>query len=127
MKFFQISEGRLHAGRIAGLLYVVALVPGCREVLVVEPLCLMRIIFTAGWWLSFGEKQPARSLSEMLHPLGIIGIALILWSASLANSISSGTSELQRPAHCRIQQTAHVSEWVINRPIAAESSESTSD
>jgi hypothetical protein len=76
MEFFQTSEGRLHAGRIAGLLYVVALAPGC--ILVVEPLCLMRIIFTAGWWLSFGEKQPARTLSEMLHPIGIIGIILIL-------------------------------------------------
>jgi len=78
MKFFQTSEGRPHIGRIAGLLYVVALVPGCREFLVVEPLCLMRIIFTAGWWLSFGEKRPAHTLSEMVHPIGIIGVILIL-------------------------------------------------
>ena len=78
MKFFQTSKGRPHIGRIAGLLYVVALVPGCREFLVVEPLCLMRIIFTAGWWLSFGEKRPAHTLSEMVHPIGIIGVTLIL-------------------------------------------------
>jgi len=75
MKFFQTSEGRLHVGRIAGLVYVVGLVPGCREL---EPLCLMRIIFTAGWWLSFGEKRPAHTLSEMVHPIGIIGVILIL-------------------------------------------------
>jgi len=78
MKFFQTSEGRPHIGRIAGLLYVVPLVPGCREFLVVEPVCLMRIIFTAGWWLSFGEKRPAHTLSEMVHPIGIIGVILIL-------------------------------------------------
>ena len=78
MKFFQTSKGRPHIGRIAGLLYVVALVPGCREFLVVEPLCFMRIIFTAGWWLSFGEKRPAHTLSEMVHPIGIIGVILIL-------------------------------------------------
>ncbi len=47
MKFFQTSEGRLHTNRIAGLLFVVSLVPRCRELLVVEPLCLMRIIFAA--------------------------------------------------------------------------------
>ena len=78
MKFFQTSEGRPHIGRIAGLLFVVALVPGCIEVPVLEPLCLMRIICTAGWWLSFGEKRPARTLSEMVHPLGINGVILIL-------------------------------------------------
>ena len=78
MKFFQTSEGRLHTGRAAGLLYVLALVPGCREFLVVEPLCLVRIIFTAGWWLSFCDKRPARTLSEMAHPLGIIGVIMIL-------------------------------------------------
>jgi len=76
MKFFQTSEGRLHTGRIAGLILVVGLVPGCLEV--VDPLCLMRIVFTAGWWLSFGEKRPAHTLSEMVHPIGIIGVILIL-------------------------------------------------
>jgi hypothetical protein len=78
MKFFQTNEGRLHTGRIAGFLYVVALVPGCREFLVMEPLCWMRITFTAGWWLCCCDKRPPRTLSEMLHPLGILGIILIV-------------------------------------------------
>ncbi len=78
VKFFQTSEGRPHVGRIAGLIYVVALVPGCREFLVVEPLCLARIIFTAGWWLSFAGKRPVFTLSEMIHPLGIIGAFLMV-------------------------------------------------
>ncbi len=76
MKFFETSEGRLHTNRIGGLLLVVSLVPGC--IRVVEPLCLMRIIFVAGFWLCFCEKRPARTLSEMLHPLGIIGTILCL-------------------------------------------------
>jgi hypothetical protein len=38
MKFFQTNEGRLHTGRIAGFIYVLALVPGCRDFLVLEPL-----------------------------------------------------------------------------------------
>ena len=78
MKFFQTSEGRPHIGRSAGVLYVVGLVPGCREFLVVEPVCLLRIIATAGWWLSFGKKQPAHTLSEIVNPIGIIGLILIL-------------------------------------------------
>lgn len=78
MKFFQNSEGRPHVGRIAGLLYVVALVPGCREFLVLEPLCLARISFTAGWWLSFGGKRSLFTLSEIVHPPGIIGAILMV-------------------------------------------------
>jgi hypothetical protein len=38
----------------------------------------VRIIFTAGWWLSFGEKRPAHTLSEMAHPVRAIGFILIL-------------------------------------------------
>jgi hypothetical protein len=78
MKFFQTSEGRLHTGRIAGLCYVVGLLPGCIEVPALEPRCLMRVIFTAGWWLSFGEKRPARTPSELVHPLRIIGGILMV-------------------------------------------------
>ena len=78
MKFFQTSEGRPHIGRIAGVLYVVGLLPGCRWFLVVEPVCLLRIIFAAGWWLAFGKKQPAHTLSEMVNPIGIIGLIPIL-------------------------------------------------
>jgi len=78
MKFLQTSEGRLHIGRIAGILYVVGSLPGCIRVPVLEQLCLMRAIFIAGWWLSYGEKRPACTLSEMARPLGIIGVILML-------------------------------------------------
>jgi hypothetical protein len=77
MKFFQTSDGRLHGGRIAGFLYVISLVLGCRELRVLEPSCLMQILFTMGWWLSFCGKRP-RTLSEMAQPAGIIGVILIL-------------------------------------------------
>lgn len=76
MTFFETNEGRLHTGRIGGLIYILALLPGCFHV--TEPLCLMRIVFTAGWWLSFCDKRPAHTLSEMAHPLRIIGVILIL-------------------------------------------------
>jgi hypothetical protein len=45
---------------------------------VVDPLCLMRIVFAAGWWLFSCQKRPARTWREM-HPLGIIGLVLIVF------------------------------------------------
>lgn len=38
----------------------------------------MRIVFTAGWWLSFCDKQPARTVSEMAHPIRIIGVIVLV-------------------------------------------------
>lgn len=81
MRFFQTSEGRLHVGRIGGLLFSVAAAAGFREFPVVDPLCWMRTIFAAGWWLSFCEKRLPRTLSEM-RPLGIIGLVLILFGVA---------------------------------------------
>jgi hypothetical protein len=78
MKFFKTSEDRLHTGRIAGVIYVLALLPGCRYFLDVGPVCVMRIVFTAGWWLSFCDKQPARTISEMARPIRMIGIIALL-------------------------------------------------
>jgi hypothetical protein len=71
MKFFQTSEGRLHVGRIAGLVYVVGLVPGCREL---EALCLMRIIFTAGWWLPLARSGPRTLCQKWSIPLELSGL-----------------------------------------------------
>jgi hypothetical protein len=74
--FFQTREGRLHTGRIAGALYVIVAAPGC----IVSPdrICFARITCIAGWWLCFGAKQSPRTLREMLHPLGMIGLILVV-------------------------------------------------
>jgi hypothetical protein len=81
MKFLQNSDGLLHVGRIAGLVYLVSFLPSCREFPVVDPLCLMRMIFVAGWWLSFSAKRVPRTLRDM-RPLGIIGLVLILFGVA---------------------------------------------
>jgi hypothetical protein len=73
--FFQTSEGQLHAGRIAGALYIVGIAPRCVELH--DPSCFAGITFVTGWWLCFGAKQSKRTLGEMLHPLGIIGLILV--------------------------------------------------
>ena len=78
-EFLRTNEGRLHSGRIGGLIYAIALVPGCRAFLVVEPLCLARIITTVGWWLCFAEKRPAYHFSELVHPRGIVGIVFMVF------------------------------------------------
>lgn len=75
-EFFQTSEGSLHTGRIAGLLFAAGVAICLAKVLVMkmETICWMRIIFTVGWWSLFGVKRPARTLSDMAHPLGVIGL-----------------------------------------------------
>ncbi len=57
-------------------MYAVALVPGCIESPVLDPICLSRIAFTLGWWLAFGRKLPARTLLEKAP--GIVGAILVL-------------------------------------------------
>jgi hypothetical protein len=78
--FFMDDHHRLHGARIAGLLYIVSLAPGCFDGLS-SPMCLARISFTAGWWLAFCDKQPARSISQFFsgrHAVGVITIAVSL-------------------------------------------------
>jgi hypothetical protein len=78
MEFFRTTEGRVHTGRIAGLLYLLVAVLGCRNFLVLEPLCVEKVAFAAGWWLCFAGNRPARTLSEMANPRGILGTVLLL-------------------------------------------------
>ena len=78
MKFLETSEGRLHIGRIAGLIYAFSLVFGCIGSHVLEPHCLSRIVFTVGWWLAFCDKRPSRTFSDMRKPFGIAGGILIV-------------------------------------------------
>ena len=78
MRFFETDEGRPHVGRICALIYTLALAPGCEYFVSIGPLCVMRIVFTIGWWLAFGQKKPARTFAEFAHPLGFVGMFLIV-------------------------------------------------
>jgi hypothetical protein len=78
MRFFQNSDGGPHVGRVAGLLYAFILVLGCIGSHVLEPHCLAQTMFTVGWWLAFCKKRPTRTLSEMLNPIGILGLILVV-------------------------------------------------
>jgi hypothetical protein len=40
--------------------------------------CFAGITFVAGWWLCFGTKQRRFYFREMFHPLGIIGLILLV-------------------------------------------------
>jgi hypothetical protein len=82
MDFFKDDNGRLHGARIAGVIYILAVVHGLVEDWV-NPMWAVRIITTAGWCLAFCDKRPPRS-SELLtggrHVVGLVmlvaGIAL---------------------------------------------------
>lgn len=80
MEFFKTSEGRLHAGRIAGVVYTIAVLPGCLILLhSADPMCIMRITYTVGWWLSFCDKRPALAAGDLLnHPRRLLGVALVV-------------------------------------------------
>lgn len=79
MGFFKTSEGRPHSGRIAGIIYIISLFPGCRFFHDIDRLCVMRIVFTAGWWLSFCDQTQPRTFSEMLQdPRRVVGIITLV-------------------------------------------------
>lgn len=78
VKFFQTREGRLHGGRIAGVLYAFGLPVSCNFHLM-QPRCMACIVFTVGWWLSFCDERSALTLPVMaLTPVRITGIVLTL-------------------------------------------------
>ena len=80
MEFFKTAEGRLHGTRIAGAIYTIGLIPGCLVWLyAADAMCLMRIAYTAGWWLSFCDKRPAPVARDLLgHPRRVLGIVLVV-------------------------------------------------
>jgi hypothetical protein len=91
MDFFKTEDGILHAGRIAGLFYVAALLLGCIVLDEPDRQCLMRSLFTAGWWLALCEKQvprsfralatyPRRVMGTVLLVLGLAGQFYLTWS-----------------------------------------------
>ena len=95
--FFQTSEGRPHLLRIAGLLYVISLVLGCRGFHLLEPGCLGQIMFVTGWWLSFCGKR-VRSLSDPIVMTGIVliglGLAGQIYSTCVSARVLTGFQQL---------------------------------
>ncbi|HXI30924.1 MAG TPA: hypothetical protein VNG89_20945 [Vicinamibacterales bacterium] len=74
MGFFKTSDGLPHSGRIAGVIYLVSLFPGCEYFQEIDTLCLMRIVSTAGWWLAFSDKRTPRTFFDLVqHPRRVLG------------------------------------------------------
>ena len=79
MDFFRTSEGRLHAGRIAGIIYLVGLLPGCEFFRDIDRLCVMRIVSTVGWWFSFCDYTQPPTFAEMArHPRNLLGLIILV-------------------------------------------------
>ena len=79
VEFFKTSEGRLHGLRIAGVIYTIGLLPGCLMLLsAADPMCIMRITYTAGWWLSFCDKRPAHAFGDLLSARRLLGVILVV-------------------------------------------------
>ena len=80
MEFFKTSDGRLHGARIAGAIYTIGLLPGCVTLWYgADPQCLMRLTYTAGWWLSFCDKRPANAARDILSPpRRLLGVVLVV-------------------------------------------------
>lgn len=83
MEFFKTDDGLLHAGRIAGVFYLFALLVGCDWSRFYQS-CSMHLLSTAGWWLTFGGKHIPRSVRDLTTNrlqtvgivLGLLGIAV---------------------------------------------------
>ena len=79
MEFFKTSEGRLHGLRIAGVIYIIGLLPGCWMMLsALDPMCVMRITYAAGWWLAFGDKRSPRAAGDLLTLRRLLGVVLVV-------------------------------------------------
>jgi hypothetical protein len=77
MEFFKTDDGRLHGNRIAGVLYIIGFLPGCIWG-AIGPMCIMRLTFVAGWWLSFCDKRPVHRGAELRQGRRLIGIIVVL-------------------------------------------------
>ena len=78
MKFFQDQQGRFHAGRCCGVLYIAGLILSCVGD-IPSTLCAARAIFILGWWFAFGQKEQPRTLARMTHnPFRLVGLALLM-------------------------------------------------
>lgn len=73
--FFRTREGRLHVGRLRGVLYTIGVAPGRIEFH--DQYCFADVTSIAGWCLCFGAKH-RRTFREMLDPVGILGTILMV-------------------------------------------------
>jgi hypothetical protein len=91
MEFFKTDNGVLHAGRFAGILYLISLLVSCGFVGERLQMCAVRSLSTVGWWLAFGGKHmpgtlaglvahPVRMTGAILTVLGIAGQFYVTWA-----------------------------------------------
>ena len=87
MRFFLTSDSAVHAGRIGGVLYLISLLITCSQGF--NRYCLSSILFTPGWWITFGGKEVMRApysrrqMAGMAVTLvGLGGMFYFTWSQS---------------------------------------------
>ena len=69
---------RCSAPSRGGVVYTVALLPGCYLFFDVDAMCVTRTLFTVGWWLSFCDKRPPYTGSELLTAWRARGIVFVV-------------------------------------------------
>jgi hypothetical protein len=78
MDFFRTPDGYRHAGRIVAVIYAVGLIPG----IILDGFTAvnaMRLLYTAGWWLAFGDKRPVQTIKDVLqNACRLTGVVLIV-------------------------------------------------
>jgi hypothetical protein len=80
MEFFKDNKQRLHGGRIAGVVYILGLVPwfgGDFLNDLLRPMSLARLRFMAGWWIAFCDKQQPR-LTQLFDARHFVGVILVV-------------------------------------------------
>jgi hypothetical protein len=79
MEFFETDEGKIHGGRLAGVIYLFGLAVGCDWSNFYES-CTLHLVFTIGWWLAFGAKHVPQSLRDTVdfsaRPMQSVGLVL---------------------------------------------------
>jgi hypothetical protein len=79
--FFRDTNGRIHGTRIAGVIYVVALLAfGGLKTEGLTPMFLARSVFVLGWWLSFCDKQSPAGRTWLRDVRHLIGLILVVAS-----------------------------------------------
>ena len=80
MEFFRDDKHRLHAVRIAGVVYILGFVPWFGGDFLNDLLSAMglaRLSYTAGWWIAFCDKQQPR-LTQLFDARHFVGAILFV-------------------------------------------------